>query len=154
MKQGMIRIEENNLQIRFLNHGLVYIVLYKGSHLSHQLLREIRVISKVTCGVTPAGYIINVEDSDSSELFKEVYKKSGRMDVPVAIIVKKPMTTLIRLSSRSGPTHVLGSFRKAVKWMKVACSINLPDYSERTSIVNYHTETADSSSKHSLMRAV
>jgi hypothetical protein len=150
----MIRIEENNLQIRFLNHGLVYVVLQKGSYLSHQLLREIQVISKLNCGGSPAGYIINVEGDDSSELFKQVYKKAGRINVPVAVIVQKPMTTLIRLSSNSGPIHVLGSFRKAVKWMKMACAANMAIGSELNSIAGYGAAAVNSAPGSSLMEAV
>lgn len=116
----MIRIEEDNLQVRFLNDGLVYIILYKGSRLSYQLMREINVLAKVNRGQSPTGYIINVNDHLSSGLFNEVYKKAGRMELPVALITQKPLTTLLRVSTGSGATHVFSTFRKAISWIKTA----------------------------------
>ena len=124
----MIKIKENNLNVRFLNHGLVYIIFYNGSHLSRHLLREITVISKVNFGSSPSGYIFSVDNDSSSELFKEIYHKATRMEnKPIAVVVKKmqmPAPEIANLNAH--PAKVFESSRGAITWIRKTRYENLP----------------------------
>ncbi len=76
----MIKINENNIKVDFLEKDLVHVELEQAAHFSTQLMRELRAVSKINSGERVKNCIIsNHKDFGNETDWCRICKKADHM---------------------------------------------------------------------------
>lgn len=85
----MLRLEENHTDVEFINPEIIHVELKESATLSHHLLRELRVFSKVNHGVEASSCIVsNNHTKNGGTSACRICIKAARMshDMKIALV--------------------------------------------------------------------
>lgn len=120
----MITIDANNITVDFLNKDLVHVSLEQDGHLSKQLIRELRAISKINNGEVVKNCIVSNHQNLGQETdWCRICKKVDHMreSMSVAVVCNNACALATNLSkadiSKNASPKIFHSYSDAIDWI-------------------------------------